>query len=95
VTALADEEADELLRALAHPARREILRRCWEQPMPAGTLADALDLAPASVSEHLKVLRKTGLAVLTREGTFRWYRADPQRVAALAAWLTSFPTEAP
>ena len=93
MTALADDDADELLRALAHPARREILRRCWAQPMPAGALADVLDLAPASVSEHLKVLRKTGLAVLTPEGTFRRYRADPQRVAALAAWLATFPTD--
>ena len=93
MTALGEEEADELLRALAHPARREILRRCWDEPVPAGALAGALDLAPASVSEHLKVLRKTGLAVLTREGTFRWYRADPHRVAALAAWLATFPTE--
>ncbi|MFD0522152.1 ArsR/SmtB family transcription factor [Paractinoplanes durhamensis] len=92
MTTLAEEDADELLRALAHPARREILRRCWDQPMPAGALADALDLAPASVSEHLKVLRKTGLAVLTREGTFRWYRADPARVAALTGWLATFPT---
>ena len=95
MTELADEEADELLRALAHPARREILRRCWDRPMPAGTLAEALDLAPASVSEHLKVLRKTGLAVLTPEGTFRRYRADPQRLAALTAWLASFPTRTP
>ncbi|GIF22956.1 DNA-binding transcriptional ArsR family regulator [Actinoplanes tereljensis] len=93
--ALADGEADELLRALAHPARREILRRCWDGPVSAGALADGLGLAPASVSEHLKVLRKTGLAVLTREGTFRWYRADPDRVAALTAWLTSFPTDTP
>ena len=92
---LSDSEADELLRALAHPARREILRRCWDGPASAGTLSAALDLAPASTSEHLKVLRKSGLVVLTKEGTFRWYRADRQRVAAVGQWLAAFPGPEP
>jgi DNA-binding transcriptional ArsR family regulator len=88
---LTEGDADELLRALAHPARREILRRCWDGPASAGTLSAALDLAPASTSEHLKVLRKTGLVVLTREGTFRWYQADRQRLRAVGHWLGVFP----
>ena len=92
------EEADELLRALAHPARREILRHCWSEPLTAGALTGALaashGLASASTSEHLKVLRKSGLVVLDKQGTFRWYTADPARVAALAGWLAEFgPTD--
>jgi DNA-binding transcriptional ArsR family regulator len=88
--ALSAEHADELLRALAHPARREILRQCWREPKSAGALTSTLGLAAASTSEHLKVLRKTGLVVLTKDGTFRWYQADPARVAALGEWLLSF-----
>lgn len=88
---LSEQEADELLRALAHQARRELLRRCWAGPVTAGELADALGLAAASTSEHLKVLRKTGLLVLTKDGTFRWYHADRQRLADLTRWLASFP----
>lgn len=88
--ALSAEDADELLRALAHPARREILRQCWREPKSAGALTSTLGLAAASTSEHLKVLRKTGLVVLTKDGTFRWYQADPARVSALGEWLLSF-----
>jgi DNA-binding transcriptional ArsR family regulator len=88
---LSGDEADELLRALAHPARREILRQCWDAPASAGALSTALELAPASTSEHLKVLRKSGLVVLTKDGTFRWYQADRQRVAAVSQWLGAFP----
>ncbi len=88
---LAEDEADELLRALAHPARREILRRCWGEPVAAGDLGPALDLAPASTSEHLRVLRKVGLVVLTRDGTFRRYRTEPARLAAVTRWLAEFP----
>src|SRR5262245_50924187 len=88
-----DEEAEELLRALAHPARREILRRCWSQRAAAGELSAGLDLAPASVSEHLKVLRKIGLVTVTVQGTFRWYRSNRERVTAIGHWLTKFNQE--
>ena len=87
---LSEAEADELLRALAHPARREILRRCWAEAATAGTLSAALDLAPASASEHLKVLRKIGLVVLTKDGNHRWYHADHDRMAAIRQWLATF-----
>jgi DNA-binding transcriptional ArsR family regulator len=87
---LTEDEADELLRALAHPARREILRRCWDEPATAGALSTALDLAPASTSEHLRVLRKTGLVVLTKDGTFRRYRTDRSHLSALSQWLRTF-----
>ena len=79
-----------MLRALAHPARREILRRCWAEPATAGALSAALDLAPASASEHLKVLRKVGLVVLTKDGNHRWYRADHRRMAAIRRWSVTF-----
>jgi DNA-binding transcriptional ArsR family regulator len=90
---LTDEEADELLRALAHPARRAILRLCWTRRESAGELSASLGLAPASVSEHLKVLRKVGLVVLTAEGTFRWYRTVPGRVTAVGDWLMNFAAQ--
>jgi len=87
---LSDDEADELLRTLAHPARREILRLCWDAPVTAGDLSRSVGLAAASMSEHLKVLRKSGLVVLTKEGTYRWYRADPSRLRRLERWLHEF-----
>jgi DNA-binding transcriptional ArsR family regulator len=84
------EEIDELLRALAHPARRDLLRLCRHEPQAAGVLTSALGLAAASTSEHLKVLRKTGLLVLRKQGTFRRYHTDPTKLAQLHEWLGSF-----
>jgi DNA-binding transcriptional ArsR family regulator len=86
-----DDEADELLRALAHPARRQILRECWHANVSAGALAVALDLGPPSVSEHLRVLRKSELVVLTRSGTFRHYQTNTGLVEAVARWIAGFP----
>ena len=78
---------DEVLRALAHPVRRELVRACLDGPRPAGELVELAGLAPASVSEHLKVLRKSGVLVLERRGRYRLYTADREVLAAAARAL--------
>ena len=80
-----DPALDERLRALAHPVRRRLLAACLPAPQPAGRLVELTALAPASVSEHLKVLRKTGLLVLERRGRFRLYATDPALLREVAA----------
>ena len=57
------------------------------QAQAAGELAAASGLSAASVSEHLKVLRKTGLVVLERQGRFRLYRTDPSCVLAAVSGI--------
>jgi DNA-binding transcriptional ArsR family regulator len=52
--------------------------------MSAGDLADLSNLALASVSEHLKVLRKSGLLRLEKRGRFWFYQTD-RRVLRRAA----------
>jgi DNA-binding transcriptional ArsR family regulator len=85
-------DLDELLRAMASEHRRAILHHVWARERGAGELADRLGLAPASVSEHLRVLRKTGLVVMRVDGTYRLYRARRERVAELLRLLArAFP----
>ncbi len=67
---------DALLRALSHAERRRLLRMCMDKPLPVGELAADAGMALASVSEHLKVLRKTGLAKVEKRGKFWFYRTD-------------------
>jgi DNA-binding transcriptional ArsR family regulator len=86
------ETLDELLRAMASAQRRSILQHVWDCELGAGELADRLGLAPASVSEHLKVLRKTGLVTMRVDGTYRLYRARPERMGELQRLLAqAFP----
>jgi DNA-binding transcriptional ArsR family regulator len=88
------EPLDELLRAIAHPARRRILALAADEPVSAGDLARTLGLANATTSEHLKVLRKTRLVTMTVHGTWRLYRTDRARVAELLTLLAgSLPQE--
>ena len=81
---------------MANSHRRQIVRACWSVDRTAGELADVLDLAPASASEHLKVLRKHELVEQRVEGTFRIYRSRRPAVLRLRRLLeTAFPMEAP
>ena len=82
---LTEGELDAVLRALSHPVRRRLVRECSKAPRSAGDLTDLIALAPASVSEHLRVLRTSGLLVLERDGRFRMYRTDEKLMRVVAA----------
>ena len=75
---------DEALRALVHPDRRSFLRECLVAEQAAGDLAALSSLSLAAVSEHLKVLRKSGLLRLNRQGRFWLYRTDAELLAQVA-----------
>lgn len=76
-----------MLRALSHPQRRQFVQACVAQERAAGELAELSHLALASVSEHLKVLRKSGLLVLDKRGRFWMYRSDVAVLRAAMARL--------
>ena len=83
-----DDDLDECLRALAHQTRRAILRLTRADSTPAMSLAETLRIAPATASEHLKVLRKAGLVDLTATGTQRLYDANPNRIKTVITALS-------
>ena len=57
----AEEELASLAWGLAHPARAAILRMLLTRgECVCGAIVDALPLAQATVSQHLKVLKETG-----------------------------------
>jgi DNA-binding transcriptional ArsR family regulator len=84
---LHSDELDELLRALAHRERRMFLGACLEKRRAAGDLAERSSLSLATVSEHLKVLRKTGLVTLEKDGRFWFYQTARERLHAVVEEL--------
>jgi DNA-binding transcriptional ArsR family regulator len=46
-----------------------------------------LDIPQAAVSQHLRVLRETGLVSARREGRHRYYRLRPAALTDLRDWL--------
>jgi DNA-binding transcriptional ArsR family regulator len=57
------------LKALSHPARLEIIKILKERDCICGELVDVLPLAQATVSQHLKVLKKAGFIIGDINGT--------------------------
>jgi DNA-binding transcriptional ArsR family regulator len=78
---------DGVLKALAEPRRREILRLVAHDELAAGEIAAAFDVTRTAVSQHLTVLRTAGLVVERRDGTRRLYRARPEGIAGLRQFL--------
>jgi DNA-binding transcriptional ArsR family regulator len=66
-------ETDVVLRALADPRRREIIRLVQDNELPAGQIAANFTLTQQAVSQHLTVLKRAGLLVERRDGTRRLY----------------------
>ena len=79
-----------VLKAIAAPRRREILRLVWSQELSAGEIASRFAVSRPAISQHLRVLESAGLLVERQEGTRRLYRARPEKVAELRAFLEEF-----
>ena|SRR5690348_2086482 len=75
------------LEALGDSTRRAIFERLVVQPHSVGELADLLPVSRPAVSQHLKVLKQSGLVVDRAAGTRRIYRVDPEGVAAMREYL--------
>jgi DNA-binding transcriptional ArsR family regulator len=56
--------------------------------MPAGAVADALDLAPNTLTFHFDRLRTAGLVTVRREGRSMIYAAQFEQMNALLGFLT-------
>lgn len=79
------------LAALAQETRLAVYRLLLEhapEGLPAGQVADRLQLLPASLSFHLKELTRAGLIGARQQGRFVWYTADIAAMNGLVLYLT-------
>lgn len=73
----------EVLKTLAHPRRLEIVHELAFGPRTVGSLADDLGLAQPNVSQHLALMRASGVVEAEREGREMRYRlVDPDIITA-------------
>lgn len=79
---------------LGDPVRRRILEALSEGERSAGELvavaAAEFEVSQSGVSQHLRVLRENGFAVVRREGTRRLYSLDPSGLQQVDGWLEQF-----
>lgn len=78
------------LKAIAEPRRRRILTLVRDGELTAGEIAAHFDVTRPAISQHLNVLKEAGLVSERRNGTQRLYRARPEGLAELKAFLEEF-----
>ena len=84
-------DAVSALAALAQDNRLDVFRllvQAGPDGMPAGAVADALDLAPNTLTFHFDRLRMAGLVSARREGRSIIYAAQFKQMNALVGFLT-------
>jgi DNA-binding transcriptional ArsR family regulator len=84
------EEAVAALGALAHEHRLALFRllvQAGADGLPAGAVAEALEIPNSSLSFHLAQLHRAGLAKQERRGRSLIYSADYDAMNALIAYL--------
>jgi len=82
--------AERVLDALGDPTRRLVFKRLRNRTHSVREIADGMDVSRPAVSQHLKVLKTAGLAVVRAEGTRRLYAIDTRGIEALRGWLDGF-----
>lgn len=77
-----------ILKSLASPRRREILRLLWNGEQSAGDIRKAMpDVTFGAVSLQLRALTHAGLVSARVDGRYRVYRAHREPLAPFAAFL--------
>jgi len=78
------EELAVLLKALAHPARVQLLRHLARHgSCYFGNLSDITGLAPSTTSQHVKILKEAGLVSGSAEEQRTCYCVNADRIAVL------------
>lgn len=75
------ERAAELFKVLASPVRVAALLRMQEGPSNVGELAEHAGVTPTLMSQHLRVLRMSGLVRSELHGKSRTYSVTDEHVA--------------
>ena len=66
----------DVFKALAHPVRRQVLKKLRDGPMSAGDLAAAFPVSKPTMSGHFTALKEAGLILAERHGTTIRYRLN-------------------
>ncbi len=64
----------QICKAMAHPARLEIVDLLNKREMPAAALLEELQTSKANLSKHMSMLMQVGIVAATRDGRQVSYR---------------------
>ena len=81
---------DDVFRAIAHPARREILALLSISARSVKELTAEFEMSQPAISQHLKELREARLVTAERVGMEQRYRLTPAPLKAVLDWSAPY-----
>lgn len=76
----------DVYQAIADPSRRRMLELLSESELSVQQLMPHFDVTIGAISQHLKILLESSLVVRRKQGRFRFYRAQPERLQEVNEW---------
>ena len=74
--------------ALADPTRRSIVELLARRGrLSASDISNKFQTSPSAISQHLKILRESGLVDMEKRAQQRIYQINPQAVSELEMWV--------
>ena len=81
------EKSSQMLKALAHPVRMEIIERLEKNGCNVSKIQENLGLPQSTISQHLKVLKNAGILSSHRKGTTVCYRIEIKEIRRIVRML--------
>ena len=75
------------LKAISDPVRREILESLKYEKLTAGEIAQKFNLTNATMSYHLKELKKAELILETKVKNYRYYELNISVFEEVLIWI--------
>jgi DNA-binding transcriptional ArsR family regulator len=87
---MATDQLTETFAALANPTRRAMLDRLAQGDATVAELAEPLPISMQAVSQHLRVLERSGLVIRSRRAQLRPSRLHGAPLEAAITWLENY-----
>lgn len=84
----------ETFKALSDPVRRQILELLKDGALSAGEIASHFDMTGATISYHLKVLKKSELIFESKEKNYIYYQLNTSVLEELLLWIVDLKGDA-
>lgn len=82
--------ADAVFRAIADPTRRRILQLLALQALSVGALCEHFAISQPAISQHMRVLRESGLVEARTQWRKRIYHITPGQLQQVLEWVKYF-----
>jgi DNA-binding transcriptional ArsR family regulator len=81
---------EKVIHAIAEPRRREILNLVKDKELTSSAIASHFEISAPAISQHLKVLEESGVVVVRRAGTKRYYSIRREGFSEIKQYIDRF-----